>query len=72
MAETTLRVTGMSCEHCVRAVKQALQQVKGVERAEVDLEAGRARVRYDESRASTGELVGAIMDEGYTAEEATA
>ncbi|MGH7476839.1 MAG: heavy-metal-associated domain-containing protein [Longimicrobiales bacterium] len=68
MAETTLKVQGMSCEHCVRSVTQALRSVDGVESAEVDLGAGRARVRYDASRTTPRQLVGAVMDEGYTAE----
>ncbi len=71
MATTTLKITGMSCAHCVRAVKEALEQVDGVRSAEVDLGAGRAQVEYDETRVTPRQLVGAVMDEGYTAEETT-
>ena len=69
MATATLKVTGMSCEHCVRAVTQALQGREGVRRAEVDLDGGRARVEYDETKTNPRELAGAVTDEGYTAEE---
>lgn len=69
MATATLRVQGMSCGHCVHAVTETLNRVDGVRLAEVDLEAGRATVEYDETRTSPRDLVGAIMDEGYTAEE---
>lgn len=68
MAVAVLKVTGMTCQHCVRAVTQALERVEGVEHAEVELP-GRAVVHYDENRTNPRELVGAIMDEGYTAEE---
>ena len=44
MATATLKVTGMSCEHCVRSVTQALQNTAGVNNATVDLKAGRATV----------------------------
>ena len=70
MTTTTLKVAGMTCGHCVNAVTQALEQVAGVERAEVDLKAGRAVVEYDEQSTDPRALAAAIMDEGYTAEEA--
>ncbi|MFO7261122.1 MAG: cation transporter [bacterium] len=69
MATATLKITGMHCAHCVQAVKGALEKLDGVRSAEVDLSAGRAQVEYDETRVTPGQLVGAVMDEGYTAEE---
>lgn len=69
MATTTLKVKGMSCSHCVRAVTDALTRVEGVQTARVDLDAGRAFVEYDDARTGPRELVGAVMDAGYTAEE---
>lgn len=70
MKTTTLKVSGMSCGHCVMAVRQALESVDGVTTAQVDLQAQRATVEYDESRTEPGALVGAVADEGYSAEEA--
>lgn len=69
MATATLKVSGMSCEHCVRAVTQALQGTEGVQRASVDLQGARATVEYDESKTNPRALAGAVIDEGYTAEE---
>ena len=37
---TTLDVTGMTCEHCVKAVTNELTAVEGVGRVSVTLEAG--------------------------------
>jgi copper chaperone len=71
MAEVTLRVTGMTCQHCVRAVTGALEGQDGVTRAEVDLQAGRARVQYDEARVTPRDLADAVVEEGYEAEEVT-
>lgn len=68
MATTTLKVTGMSCGHCVKTVRETLEGVAGVERASVDLEQGRALVEYDEARTSPAVLAGAVTDEGYPAE----
>ena len=69
MATATLKITGMSCGHCVRSVTEALESVEGVRSAKVDLEAGRATVEYDENTTDPTDLVDAVMDEGYTAEE---
>lgn len=69
MATATLKVTGMSCEHCVRAVTNALKETDGVRNAEVDLKAGRATVDYDDTKTNPRQLANAVMDEGYTAEE---
>jgi copper chaperone len=69
MAKATLKVTGMTCQHCVRSVREALERQDGVRSADVDLQAGRAVVEYDEGRVSTGDLAGVVVEEGYEAEE---
>lgn len=58
-----LRIEGMSCGHCVAAVKKALESVPGVTRAEVEV--GRATV--DSSVSIEREvLVRALDHAGYT------
>jgi copper chaperone CopZ len=44
---STYTVTGMTCEHCVRAVTQELSGLPGVARVEVDLGTGAATVTSD-------------------------
>lgn len=61
---TTLNVTGMTCGHCVSAVKKALEAVPGVHSADVSLESGQATVQGD---ASPEALVQAVQQEGYSA-----
>ena len=68
MDPLTLDIEGMSCEHCVRAVRGALERVEGV-RVD-DVEIGRATVQYDPERASVEEIVDAVNDEGYSASRA--
>ena len=61
-----LKVDGMSCDHCVRAVKSALAGVKGVDTVvEVSLERGEAIV---EGNPEVSALVAAVTEEGYSAE----
>ena len=63
---TKLKIEGMSCDHCVRAVSGALQEVPGVDRVvEVSLERGEAVV---EGSAETAPLIAAVEEEGYRAE----
>lgn len=58
----TLQIGGMTCDHCVRAVTQALQGVAGVDNVSVDLGAGRARV---DGAADPASLVRAVEKQGY-------
>lgn len=39
---TTIKIKGMSCNHCVMAVTKALNAVDGVANVKVSLEAGEA------------------------------
>ena len=68
MTTTTLKVTGMTCGHCVRAVTNAIGGLDGVQSTDVDLQDGRAVVVHDEAKVAASDLVSAILEEGYTAE----
>lgn len=67
--ETTLKVSGMSCEACVGHVTNALQNVAGVERAVVDLASNSAVVKHDVA-VSSAQLIAAVVEDGYHAEVA--
>ncbi len=61
-----IKVNGMTCEHCVMAVRKALERTPGVERVvEVSLDRGEALV---EGRPDPAAVVAAIEEEGYRAE----
>ena len=65
---TKLKIEGMSCQHCVKAVNEALTEVEGVDRVvRVDLDSGEAEV---EGNADTAALIAAIEEEGYEARAA--
>ena len=66
MAQTiTLNVTGMTCDHCVNAVTNALKEIPGVADASVSLDESSARVSGD--AINTARLIAAIEEEGYKA-----
>ena len=39
---TTIKIKGMSCDHCVMATTKALDEVDGISNVRVDLEKGEA------------------------------
>ena len=67
MAKTTLKVNGMSCQHCVKTVTDVLTELEGVQRAKVNLRKGEAIVHFDASRTTTADLTEAITEAGFEA-----
>jgi copper chaperone len=65
MTSLTLQIDGMSCGHCVEAVRRALAALPGVEVESVEI--GQARVRFDETTTNPAALTGAVGVAGYSA-----
>jgi copper chaperone len=63
---TTLRITGMTCNGCVRHVDKALRAVSGVSTVEVSLAEGQAKVVHDDP-APLSALIAAVHSAGYEA-----
>ena len=61
-----LKVEGMTCNHCVSAVTQAVRRIDSSARINVDLVANRVWV---ESVAGEEEIKTAIADAGYDVTE---
>jgi copper chaperone len=57
-------IDGMSCGHCVMAVKKELGSLEGVTVDEVVI--GRAKVTADETKTGAEKLTEAIAEAGYT------
>ena len=65
METTIINVEGMSCEHCVKAVTNAVGALPGVGSVSVDLGAGTATVEYDASQTPLGKIKAEIEDQGF-------
>lgn len=65
-ADLTLRVQGMTCQHCVASVKQAIEGVESVEEATPELGSGLVRVRGNHLDASA--LAAAVEKLGFRVE----
>ncbi|GAB7140086.1 mercuric reductase [Deferribacterales bacterium RsTz2092] len=61
---TVLKINGMSCEHCVAHVKEALEGIAGVRSASVSLEKNNATVEHAEN-ATLDAMKVAVEDAGY-------
>lgn len=60
----TITINGMSCGHCVVAVRQALQQIDHLDVQEVAI--GSAQIHRDPNKVTDSQIVEAIEDSGYT------
>lgn len=59
-----IKIKGMSCGHCVMAVKKALMQVEGLKDIQVNLEQGEAT--YEEEKPVAPDLIHqAVEKAGY-------
>jgi copper chaperone len=63
MAETVIKIEGMSCQHCVMRVKKALDSLGGI--TESNVEIGSAAIKYDESKIMRENINSAIEKAGY-------
>jgi len=60
----SIKITGMSCQHCVMAVTKALGALDGIQNVQVDLKTGVAT--YEEVKPVDAKVVAAaIQKAGY-------
>lgn len=63
MAEITIKIEGMSCQHCVMSVKKAVDGVDGVSSSNVVI--GSASVVYDSAKTNADVIAAAVRKAGY-------
>lgn len=60
----SIKIKGMSCQHCVMSVTKALGQLDGVKNVQVNLDKG--EVRFDNTKeVASNRIEKAISDAGY-------
>lgn len=65
MSKVTLSVPDISCEHCERAITEALRPVQGVRSVEVDIPGKKVLLEYDESAISLDRVREILEAEDY-------
>jgi copper chaperone CopZ len=63
MAKIEIKIEGMSCQHCVMSVKNALDGLDGVDSTDVTV--GLAKVVYDDSKTGNDAIIQAVKKAGY-------
>lgn len=63
MKEVSMRVEGMSCQHCVMRVKKAIDGLDGIISSDVQI--GLVKVRFDENKINLDIIKKAISEGGY-------
>ncbi|MDA8193448.1 MAG: copper ion binding protein [Thermaerobacter sp.] len=67
MERTEFSIVGMTCNHCVMTVTNALKAVEGVKAAEVHLDTNSAKVIFDAAKTSLATIKQAVQEAGYSA-----
>lgn len=63
MADLILKIEGMTCHHCVMSVRKAVESVKGVNTADINI--GSAKINYDDTKTDKNAIIEAIQRIGY-------
>ena len=67
MEKQVIKVEGMSCSHCERAVEEAVMNLQGVKSAKAKSRKNLLTVRFDPSTTSIDAIKEAVVEEGYQA-----
>ncbi|MDK2784483.1 MAG: hypothetical protein PWQ41_764 [Bacillota bacterium] len=62
---TQVKATGMSCQHCVMAIKKSVGSLPGVKDVAVDLATGVVTVKHAASGPDRDAIRAAIREAGY-------
>lgn len=62
MKSETIKIEGMSCQHCVMAVKKELSKL---DLNVKDVQIGSASIEYDENRVSKTDIDKAVEEAGF-------
>lgn len=65
MKNITIKIKGMGCQNCVKAVTEELTALEGISKVNVSLENTCAEVEYDESKVSTDKMLEVIKELEY-------
>jgi copper chaperone len=60
-----LRVEGMSCDHCVKTITKAAENLPGVKDVSVDLKGDTVSFMFDPAKSPLKNIEAVITDAGY-------
>ena len=60
-----IKIDGMSCQHCVKTVTDAVTVLDGVSQVKVNLKKGEAKIKFDKDRLDLEQLKTAVVTAGF-------
>ncbi|MDT2815354.1 copper chaperone CopZ [Vagococcus carniphilus] len=63
----TIKINGMSCEHCVGKVEKAVSELDGVDKIKVKLKNAEAKIKFDETKIPLEKILETVTELGYEA-----
>ena len=68
MKEINLKIEGMHCAGCSTRLEKVINNLEGVEKAQVSLEEKKATIQYDETKTTIEGIKETIEDAGFKGE----
>ncbi len=65
MTQKVLKVEGMTCQHCVQTITQAIGKLEGTNKVEVNLDKKEVKVDFDEGEISLEAITSQIIEAGF-------
>ena len=65
MQQETIKVEGMTCQHCVQTITDALNNITGLNAVNVDLVKKEVRVKFNENETKLKKISDKIIEVGF-------
>ena len=65
MTQESLKVEGMTCQHCVQTITEALGKITGTNKVAVDLDKKEVQVDYNDEKTNLQEISDKIVEVGF-------
>ena len=65
MTQETLTVEGMTCQHCIKTITDALNGQSGVYKLEIHFDKKEVKIEYDEEKTTLKQISSRIVDLGF-------
>jgi copper chaperone len=65
MTQESLTVKGMTCQHCIETITEALGTIIGTNKVAVDLDKKEVQIDYNEEETSLKEISDKIVEVGF-------
>ena len=65
MRQETIKVEGMTCQHCVEIITDALNNINGLNTVNVDLVKKEVRVKFNENETKLKKIFDKIIEVGF-------